>query len=94
LLQYEAEDVVGDGTLLDMLGVGVGRAEMYNIALAVKKLGEDPKRGVSRVRFFGKFFGLHADYYVFETELKDTPEVPEAPGMYESHVQQLCKDPP
>ncbi|KAJ9522652.1 hypothetical protein QJQ45_019729, partial [Haematococcus lacustris] len=76
---YEAEDVVGDGMLLDAVGVGLGRAEMYNIALAVKKLGEDAKRGVARVRFFGKFFGLHADYYVFETELKEPPEVPDAP---------------
>jgi hypothetical protein len=29
------------------------------------------------VRFFGKFFGTHADYYVFETTLKSPPEEPE-----------------
>lgn len=33
-----------------------------------------------QVRFFGKFFGLYADYYVFETTLKDAPEAPEAAG--------------
>jgi hypothetical protein len=81
-VQYEADDVVGDGNLFDALGVGLGRMEMYNVALAVKRLGEDPKRSVATVRFFGKFFGLHADYYVFETTLKDSPEVPEAPGPW------------
>jgi hypothetical protein len=30
-----------------------------------------------QVRFFGKFFGTHADYYVFETTLKSPPEEPE-----------------
>lgn len=76
------DDVVGDGVLFDALGVGLGRQEMYNIALAVKKLGEDPRKSVATVRFFGKFFGLYADYYVFETTLKDTPEIPEAPGAW------------
>lgn len=79
-LQFEADDIIGDAALFDALGVGLGKHEMYNAALAVKKLGEDPKRSVATVRFFGKFFGLHADYYVFETTLKDAPEIPEAPG--------------
>jgi hypothetical protein len=30
-----------------------------------------------QVRFFGKFLGTHADYYVFETTLKSPPEEPE-----------------
>lgn len=72
--------MLGDGFLLDAVGVGLGRNEMYGIALAVKKLGEDPKRSVATVRFFGKLFGLYADYYVFETTLKEPPEIPEAPG--------------
>ncbi|KAF5843246.1 radial spokehead-like protein [Dunaliella salina] len=76
---YEAEDVVGNGRLFDALGVGLGTHEMYNIALTLKKLGEDPKRGVQNVRFFGKFFGLYADYYVFETTINDMPTIPEAP---------------
>eukprot|EP00967_Tisochrysis_lutea_P010851 scaffold12365_cov19-Tisochrysis_lutea.AAC.1 len=77
--QYEAEDVVGNGRLFDALGVGLGTHEMYNIALTLKKLGEDPKRGVQNARFFGKFFGLYADYYVFETTISETPTIPEAP---------------
>lgn len=76
---YEGEDIVGDGFMFDAIGAGLGRQEMYNVALAAKKLGEDPKRSVATVRFFGKFFGLFADYYVFETTLKDPPEIPEAP---------------
>ncbi len=48
--------------------------------LAVKKLGEDGKRSVQTVRFFGKFLGLQADYYVFEATLGENPDMPEAPG--------------
>ncbi|PNW83461.1 hypothetical protein CHLRE_05g242550v5 [Chlamydomonas reinhardtii] len=77
--EFECEDVEGDGDLLDGLGVGLGRQEMYAAMLAVKRLGEDAKRGVSTVRFFGKFFGTQADYYVFETTLQSNPDMPEAP---------------
>ncbi|GIL78169.1 hypothetical protein Vretimale_7559 [Volvox reticuliferus] len=76
---FECEDVEGDGNLFDALGVGLGRSEMHAAMLAVRKLGEDSKRNVATVRFFGKFFGTQADYYVFETTLKDNPEMPEAP---------------
>jgi hypothetical protein len=79
--QYECEDIVADGVLLDALGAGLGRSEMYAAMLAVKKLGEDPVRNVATVRFFGKFFGIYSDYYVFETTLKDPPEIPEAAGI-------------
>lgn len=77
VLQYECEDILQDATLFDGLGVGLGRAEMMNVMLAAKKLGEDPKRAVATVRFFGKFLGTHADYYVFETTLQIPPEEPE-----------------
>ncbi|KAF8066356.1 RSP4 [Scenedesmus sp. PABB004] len=75
--QYECEDIQGDAALFSALGVGLGRAEMTDVALAVKRLGEDPRKGVATVRFFGKFFGTHADYYVFETTLRSPPEEPE-----------------
>lgn len=77
---------MGDSQLFDALGVGLGLPESYAIALALKKLGEDPKRGVATVRFFGKFFGLYADYYVFETTLKEAPEMAEAPGGWRGGV--------
>lgn len=49
VLQYECEDILGDAALFDALGVGLGRAEMMDVALAVKKLGEDPRKGVATV---------------------------------------------
>jgi len=82
--EFEAEDILGDAHILDAVGAGLGRGEMHAVMLAAKKLGEDPKRGVATVRFFGKFLGTHADYYVFETTLQTPPEEPEevlAPGQ-------------
>lgn len=162
--QYECEDIQGDAALFEALGVGLGRAEVTDIALAAKRLGQDPRRGVATVRcagicamsqltsrasagatgaaglalellvgaslacmqqqsvcgacvcdhgrarqgvhasahtssntcvlsqcwgarFFGKFLGTHADYYVFETTLQNPPAEPEEqPG--EARVQQ------
>lgn len=69
-LQYVCQDVSSDALLFEALGVGLGTAEMYSVMLAAKRLGDDPQRGVKAVRFFGKFFGLYSDYYVFETQLK------------------------
>lgn len=48
-VQYECEDILGDAALFDALGVGLGRTEMINVALAVKKLGEDPHKNVETV---------------------------------------------
>ncbi|KAG1671917.1 hypothetical protein FOA52_003484 [Chlamydomonas sp. UWO 241] len=79
---YECQDIAADALLFESLGVGLGVSEMYGIMLAAKRLGDDPQRGVKAVRFFGKFFGLYSDYYVFETVLKPTalPEIPAAPA--------------
>jgi hypothetical protein len=49
VLQYDCEDALSDSNLFDALGVGLGRKEMINVALAVKKLGEDPHRAVETV---------------------------------------------
>jgi hypothetical protein len=48
-VQYECEDILGDAALFDALGVGLGRREMVDVALAVKKLGEDPRKAVATV---------------------------------------------
>lgn len=48
-MQYECEDILGDAALFDALGVGMRQAEMTNVALAVKKLGEDPHKNVETV---------------------------------------------
>ncbi|GBF99225.1 flagellar radial spoke [Raphidocelis subcapitata] len=74
---YEAEDTAGDGGLFEAIGAGLGRAETVDVALAAKRLGQDPRLGVATVRFFGKFLGTHADYYVFETTLQNPPAEPE-----------------
>ncbi|KAI8464163.1 MAG: flagellar radial spoke protein 4 [Monoraphidium minutum] len=75
--EYECEDIQGDAALLEALGVGLGRCEAVDVALAAKRLGQDPRHGVATVRFFGKFLGSHADYYVFETTLQNPPAEPE-----------------
>ena len=85
---YEAEDVVGDANLLDAVGAGIGKAEMYKVMLAVRLLGEDPEIKVATVRFFGKFLTLGSDYYVFETTLKEPAAAEEeaAEGVVPSEV--------
>eukprot|EP00955_Chlamydomonas_euryale_P018865 201247-Chlamydomonas_euryale.AAC.1 len=62
---------------------------MYAVMLAAKQLADDPQRGVASVRFFGKFFGLYANYFVFETLLKrplETPAAPEGTTPYEANT--------
>lgn len=76
---YVGQDVAGDALLFDAVGVGLGVSEMYGVMLAQKKLGDEPATGIATIRFFGKFFGLYSDYYVFETTLKTKPEIPSAP---------------
>ena len=48
-MQYDCEDVLGDAGLLDALGLGLGRRVMADVAMAVKQLGEDPRKGVATV---------------------------------------------
>ncbi|GFR44664.1 hypothetical protein Agub_g5954 [Astrephomene gubernaculifera] len=76
--EYECENMSAAGMVLDCLGVGLGREVALNVALAAKRIGEDPKLGVSSVRFFGKFLGLYADYYVFEVAFKPGKQPGEA----------------
>jgi len=74
---YTTENSFSDAGMFKALGVGLGEAEMYNVMLTMKKLGEDPGIKVSTVRFFGKFLGLSSDYFVFETTLQAPEELPE-----------------
>lgn len=77
--QFASGNVVAEANLFESLGVGLGRHEMYGISLAIKQLGEDPKRGIKSIRFFGKLLGLYNDYYVYEVQHKAAGEVPDAP---------------
>jgi radial spoke head protein 4/6 len=72
--QFEVDDIVAHGALLEAVGAGLGANEMYAAMLAAKRLGEDPSLGVASVRFFGKVLGTHTDYYIFETNLREAPE--------------------
>lgn len=72
--EYTCDDIKADAVMFESLGVGIGKEDMYGVMLAAKALGEEPKRRIASVRFFGKFLGLYADYYVFETKLRDPPE--------------------
>ena len=48
--QYECQDIQGDASLFEALGVGLSRSEMVDVALAAKAVGQDPRRGVATVR--------------------------------------------
>ncbi|KAK9852594.1 hypothetical protein WJX84_003139 [Apatococcus fuscideae] len=71
--EYECEDIVGNAALFSMVGAGLGEGETYRIALAARRLGEDAQHGLATLRFFGKFFGRAADYYVFEATPREAP---------------------
>lgn len=74
---FETENVVADAAMYDALGLGLSRGEMYGVMLAMKRLGEDPEKKLATVRFFGKMLGTTADYYVFESTLKEPAPAPE-----------------
>ncbi|GLI63341.1 hypothetical protein VaNZ11_006263 [Volvox africanus] len=86
--EFEVENMSGAAMVLDCLGVGLGRETGINIALAAKRIGEDPKLAVKSVRFFGKFLGLYADYYVFEVAFKGRSDAaaPAAPAPAEGQA--------
>ncbi|KAG0603721.1 hypothetical protein M758_10G116300 [Ceratodon purpureus] len=63
-----------DSVFFDACGCGIGRMDTYLVILALKQLGDDPKFGVETVRFFGKFFGINNNYYVFEGTAKEGAE--------------------
>jgi len=74
---YTTDDLLEANELFAAVGVGLGPIETYNIAMSAQRLGENPELLVETVRFFGKFFGLRANYYVYETTLKEPPPPPE-----------------
>ena len=79
--EFECEDLVLHGNLLEQTGCGLSRHEMYVVMMTMKKLGEDANLGVATARFFGKVLGTHRDYYIFETTLQTPPEpLPEKEG--------------
>ena len=71
---FETENLVADAAMFEAAGVGLSAGEMYGVMLAIKRLGENEDNKVETVRFFGKILGTGADYYVFETHLKEKGE--------------------
>lgn len=71
---FETENLVADAAMFEAAGVGLSAGEMYGVMLAIKRLGENEDNKVETARFFGKILGTGADYYVFETHLKEKGE--------------------
>ncbi|MCO5578725.1 hypothetical protein L7F22_032570 [Adiantum nelumboides] len=80
----DVADFLSESNYFEAVGVGVGRTESYYIVLASRQLSTKPR--ISKVRFFGKFFGLHGNYYVFETNKQQTDEQTEA-GEETKHTE-------
>lgn len=81
---YTGEDLLEADDLFAAVGVGLGRIHTYQVAMATQRLGENPDLQLASVRFFGKIFGLKADYYIYEATLKEPsgpPEVDTVPPM-------------
>lgn len=68
LAKPKAVSVLEAAELADKAGVGMGKAEMYRVAIAIKRLGEDAAQGLVSCRFWGKIYGSKADYLIAEAE--------------------------
>lgn len=50
------------------------KLEACEILLTMKQLGENDDHKVESLRFFGKFYTLKGQYYVFECRMMERPE--------------------
>jgi Radial spokehead-like protein len=72
------ENIIAKAELLSALGHGLDLEEMYGIALQAKRVSEG--FSLKSIRFFGKIFGVVADYYVFEATPREQAQAkPESP---------------
>ena len=71
--------------LFEQVGVGFSREEMYRIFLSLKELAL--QNNVKSVRFWGKMFGIKANYIIAETELRDGGVEDENTTELESETQ-------
>lgn len=49
------------------------KSELLEVLLVMKKLGGDGAKNIKELRFFGKFFTLQGQYYVFECSMNERP---------------------
>jgi hypothetical protein len=61
-------------SLFTACGVGLPEGEIYELLMAMKKLGGDAANNVEALRFFGKFYALNGCYYAFECRMSERPE--------------------
>ena len=87
---YVTQDMTKLAWMLEAVGAGCDEREIYGVNLQMKRLGENPNLKLKHVRFFGKFFGMHQDYFVFEAQAKTlvqhTPETAEGIALQSSLV--------
>lgn len=79
-------DCMEEAEMFSWAGVGFGELESYRIQCALRNLAnKESESGLTSLRFWGKFLGTGADYYVAEAqrgegELPDGEEEMEVPG--------------
>jgi hypothetical protein len=72
-------DIVGEADMLAWAGVNIGKNEAFKLACSIERLVKDRAMAeipelLTDVRFFGKIFGLQADYYIVEAKFAEPPE--------------------
>jgi radial spoke head protein 4/6 len=70
---FECVNMAHVRMMLELIGEAMDPEEFYGVMLQLKHLGEDPDYKLADLRFFGKFFGLFNNYYVFEGIPKQRP---------------------
>jgi len=94
-----AADVYKTANLLRQVGVSLGEEETYKLQLACKQLSLQHE-GFVEPRFFGKFYGTDADYWVVEAKEaepserpEDAEETAESPGEgLNQYIYYVCVD--
>eukprot|EP00403_Amphidinium_massartii_P013133 CAMPEP_0178410292 /NCGR_PEP_ID=MMETSP0689_2-20121128/20903_1 /TAXON_ID=160604 /ORGANISM="Amphidinium massartii, Strain CS-259" /LENGTH=437 /DNA_ID=CAMNT_0020031461 /DNA_START=68 /DNA_END=1381 /DNA_ORIENTATION=+ len=62
-------DFMEEGDVLSWAGVGFGVQESYQVMCSLRMLASKVgEAGVSKLRFWGKVLGTHADYYIAEAQ--------------------------
>eukprot|EP00892_Ulva_mutabilis_P000881 jgi/Ulvmu1/10794/UM069_0028.1 len=93
---FEPEDPEEGLRLLSPCGAGVPKLEVTQILLTMKQLGGSDDYKVEALRFFGKFYTLKGQYYVFECRMMERPEKEEveepelAPGEAPAEADTGC----
>ena len=64
VLNNYMEDILAQSELLEWGGVSFNELEWYKIRTATKKLLIE--NNCEYIRFFGKIFGIHSDYYIIQ----------------------------